>query len=195
MSKKKVFKGVFYGPTDGFFFQKKKVVLKNVKHFSDEKNISLSKFGPGDSVYSNMNSLFGDNKDVSITDVNGGSFLDLAVTTSKVKHVNTGAVFGSPLSSPNFTMNNNKIVFSPHLPISLDKRWINLKIIKTPVEVLIKKLFALDINFSAMESKFATAKIQFIRKLFLSINGFGRGLLLPQNLKGSSDLSLFQRSA
>ncbi|KAG9288547.1 hypothetical protein G9A89_006043 [Geosiphon pyriformis] len=42
-----------------------------------------------------------------------------------------------------------------------------------PVEVFVRKLFALDINLLAIEGKFATAKTQFIRKIFSTVNGFG----------------------
>ncbi|KAG9285362.1 hypothetical protein G9A89_010837 [Geosiphon pyriformis] len=149
MSKKKAPKGVFYGSAGGSFMQKKKVVLGNIKHSGDEKDISLSKSSSGNSVYTDVNSLFGDNKVIGMTDVNSGSHLGLAVTTSKTKHVNTGVGFDFPLSSSNFYMEDDEIVS-------------------------VKKSFTLDINLSAVEGKSATAKTQVIRKNFSSINGFGR---------------------
>ncbi|KAG9292962.1 hypothetical protein G9A89_016324 [Geosiphon pyriformis] len=147
MSKKKVPKDVFYGPTG-----EKKVVLGNVKHSGDEKDISLSKSGPDNSVYSNVDSLFDDNEDIGMTDVNRRFLLGLVATTPKVKCINTGTMFGSLLGSPDFTIDDDEI---------------------TSVEVSIKKSFALDINLSAVEGKSVMAKTQLIRKIFLTINGFG----------------------
>ncbi|KAG9307787.1 hypothetical protein G9A89_023352 [Geosiphon pyriformis] len=160
MSKKKVSKSAFHGPVGGFFTQKKKVVLENVKHSGNEKDISLSKFGLGNSVYFNVNSLFGNNENVGITGINGESLLGSATTTPKMKCINTGTVFGSPLDSSDFTMDDNDI-------------WIDPKIIKIPVEVSVRKFFTLDINFLVVDNKSATAKTQFIRKIFSSVNGFG----------------------
>ncbi|KAG9301075.1 hypothetical protein G9A89_015811, partial [Geosiphon pyriformis] len=143
MSKKKVPKGAFYGPAGGFFAQKKRVVLGNVKHSGNKKDISLSKSGSGDSVYSNVDSLSGDDEDVGMTDVHGGSLLGLAVTTPKAKCVNTGT-----------------IVLPLRMSIPLDKKWIDPKIGKTQVEMSVKKSFALDINLLAVEGKSAMAKTQ-----------------------------------
>ncbi|KAG9295350.1 hypothetical protein G9A89_013379 [Geosiphon pyriformis] len=85
ISKKKTPKSTFHGPTGGFFSQKKKVVLDNIKHSSDERDISLSKFGSGDSVYSNVESLSGEDKNVSMFGANGESLLGSAATTPKTK--------------------------------------------------------------------------------------------------------------
>ncbi|KAG9286448.1 hypothetical protein G9A89_014614 [Geosiphon pyriformis] len=171
--KKKAFKSAFHGPVSGFFSQKKKAVLGNIKHSGNEKNIFLSKFGSGDSVYFDVESLSGEDEDVSMSEVNGESLLGLAATIPKTKQVNTGAGFGSPLGSSNFHMDNEEVVLPSHLPISLERKWIDPKIIKTSVEVSIKKLFALDINLSAVEGKSAMAKTQLIRKIFSTVNGFG----------------------
>ncbi|KAG9298666.1 hypothetical protein G9A89_012734 [Geosiphon pyriformis] len=122
MSKKKAPKSAFHGSAGGSFAQKKKVVFDNIKHSDDEKNISLSKSGPGNSVYSDVDSLSGDNEDVGITDVNGGSLLGLAATTPKMKHIDTDTIFGFPLGSPDFTMDDDKIVLPPRLSISLEKK-------------------------------------------------------------------------
>ncbi|KAG9287360.1 hypothetical protein G9A89_023732 [Geosiphon pyriformis] len=137
MSKKKASKNAFHGFVGSSFIQKKKMVLGNVKHSGIEKNISLSKSGPGNSVYSDVNSLSGNNKDVGMTGVNGGSLLGSATTTPKTKCINT-------------------------------------------VEVSVRKSFALDINLSAVDGKFATAKTQFIRKIFSLVNSFGRATILSK---------------
>ncbi|KAG9296174.1 hypothetical protein G9A89_014766 [Geosiphon pyriformis] len=183
MSKKKVPKGAFHGPTGGFFAQKKKVVLRNVKHSGNEKDISLSKSGPGNSVYSDVDSISGDDEDVGMSGINERSPLGSAATTPKAKRVNTGILFGSPLGSPNFAMDDDEIVLPPCLPISLEKKWIDPKIIKTLVKVSIKKFFALDIDLSAVESNSATVKIRLIRKIFSSVNGFG-GATTPSKFEG-----------
>ncbi|KAG9291349.1 hypothetical protein G9A89_003453 [Geosiphon pyriformis] len=173
MSKKKVPKGAFYGLAGGFFVQKKKVVLDNVKHSGNEKDISLSKSGPGDSMYSDVDSLSNNEENVGMTGVNEGSLLGSAAITPKMKCVNTGTIFGFPLGFSDFTMDDNEIVLLFYLPISLKKKWIDPKIIKTSIEVSVKRLFALDINLSAVEGKFAMAKTQLIRKNFSFVNGFG----------------------
>ncbi|KAG9287629.1 hypothetical protein G9A89_023979 [Geosiphon pyriformis] len=90
--------------------------------------------------------------------VNNRSLLGSATTTLKAKWVNTSAGFGSPLSFSNFYMDDDKVVLPSHLSISLEKKWIDLKVIKTSVKVPVKKLFALDINLSAVERKSAMAK-------------------------------------
>ncbi|KAG9298762.1 hypothetical protein G9A89_012830 [Geosiphon pyriformis] len=113
MSKKKAPKGVFHGPA---------VILENVKYSSDKRNIFLSKSGPDDNIYSDMKSLSGDDKDVSISGANNGSLLGLATTMPKVKQVNTNAVFGFSLSFLNFSINNDEIILFSHLPISLNKK-------------------------------------------------------------------------
>ncbi|KAG9286867.1 hypothetical protein G9A89_012417 [Geosiphon pyriformis] len=152
----------------------KKVVLENIKHLSNEKDIFLNKFELGDNMFFDMDSLSDDDKNANMTGINVGSLLDLAVNTSKAKHVNTGANFGFPLGFPNFVMDNDENVSLPFcLPISLEKKCIDLKIIKTQIEVFAKKSFALDINLSAVKEKSAMAKTQLIRKIFSSVNSFG----------------------
>ncbi|KAG9301928.1 hypothetical protein G9A89_020972 [Geosiphon pyriformis] len=180
MTKKKAFKNAFYGSTGGFFSQKKKIVLRNIKHLGNEKNISLNKFGLGNNIFFDMNSLSNNKKSANITGINNGSLLNLAANTPKAKHINTDAVFSSFFGSSNFNMNDNEVVLSLCLPIFLDKKWIDLKIVKTLVEVSVKKLFVLDINLLAVEGKSATAKTQLVRKLFLSVNGFGGAITLSK---------------
>ncbi|KAG9297816.1 hypothetical protein G9A89_000121 [Geosiphon pyriformis] len=92
MSKKKVFKDIFHGSVDGFFSQKKRVVLGNIKYFGDKKNVSLIKSEFDNSMYFDVDSLFSNNKDIDMSDIHNKSFLGLATTTSKVKCVNTNAV-------------------------------------------------------------------------------------------------------
>ncbi|KAG9304068.1 hypothetical protein G9A89_005978 [Geosiphon pyriformis] len=181
MFSKKALKGMFYGPAGGFFSQKKKASLGNVKYSGDEKNISL-KSGSGANVYSNVKSLSGDDENVSMFGGFVGSFLDSAVNTPKAKRVNTGVNFGFSIGSPNFKMNEEMKPLPPPLrkKIPLDKIWINLKIIKISVEVSVKKSFALDINLLAVKGKLAMQKTQFIRKIFSKINGFGRATTLSK---------------
>ncbi|KAG9296448.1 hypothetical protein G9A89_015040 [Geosiphon pyriformis] len=99
-----------------------KVVLDNIKHSGDERNISLGRSGSGNSVYSDVKSLFDKDENVSIFDMDGRSFLDSAAITPKAKQVNTGTVFGFSLGFPDFHMNNDKVVLSFHLSISFDKK-------------------------------------------------------------------------
>ncbi|KAG9291928.1 hypothetical protein G9A89_004866 [Geosiphon pyriformis] len=131
---------------------KKKVVFSNVKHSGNKKDIPLSKSGPSDSVYSNVDSLFNNDKNVGMFGVNSRFLLGSAAITPKVKQVNTSAVFGSPFGSPNFCMDDDKVVLSSCLSISLDKKWIDPKIIKTPL----------------------------IRKFFSSVNSFGGAIILSK---------------
>ncbi|KAG9284386.1 hypothetical protein G9A89_023643 [Geosiphon pyriformis] len=179
-SKKKALKSAFYGPAGGFFSQKKKVVIGNVKNFGNKRDISLSRSGFDNSVYSDVESFSGEDENVSMFGIDDGSFLGSAATILKMKQVNTSAVFGFPLSSPNFHMDDDKVVLSSCLPISLNKKWIDPKIIKTPVKVSIKKSFALNINLLAVEDKLAMAKTQLIRKNFSSVNGFGGATTLSK---------------
>ncbi|KAG9303801.1 hypothetical protein G9A89_018698 [Geosiphon pyriformis] len=167
MSKKKALKSTLHGLADGFFFQKKKVVLDNIKHSGDKKDISLVKLGSG-SMYSDINSESSCGEDNTVIEgINSGLFLGLAATTSKAKKVNSSMVFGSPLGSFNYKIEEE----------------IDLKIVKTSVEVSVRKLFALDINLLAVEGKFATAKTQFIKKIFSPVNGFGRATI-PLKFEG-----------
>ncbi|KAG9297112.1 hypothetical protein G9A89_019393 [Geosiphon pyriformis] len=85
ISKKKAPKSAFHGSADGFFSQKKKVVLGNVKHSSNKKNISLSRSGSSDSVYSDVENFSGKDEDVGMSGVNGRFLLGLAATILKAK--------------------------------------------------------------------------------------------------------------
>ncbi|KAG9302350.1 hypothetical protein G9A89_011776 [Geosiphon pyriformis] len=174
MSKKKTLKGALYGPIGGIFFQKKKISVSNIKHFGDEKKISLTKPGINESIYSDMNSKFSNNK-LGGTELSLGSafFFGLAMTTPKAKKVIIDLVGGFPIGTIDFGMDENIIHLPPSLNISLKKRLIDPKVVKIQVEVLIKKFFVLDINLFAVKGKLVTAKTQFIRKIFSLVNGFG----------------------
>ncbi|KAG9307237.1 hypothetical protein G9A89_017065 [Geosiphon pyriformis] len=171
MSKKKASKSILHSSAGGSFSPKKKVVFGNIKYSGDEKDISLVKLGSGD-MYSDIDSELSCGEDNTIMEgINSKSLLGSAATTSKAKRVNFSMVFGSSLDSPNYKM-EKEVELLPS-PLSIDS-----KIVKTPVEVSVRKSFALDINLSAVESKSATAKTQFIRKIFSSVNGFGRATTL-----------------
>ncbi|KAG9301660.1 hypothetical protein G9A89_016730 [Geosiphon pyriformis] len=113
MSKKKAPKGAFHGSTGGFFLQKKKVVLGNIKHLGNEKNISLNKSELDNNVFSDVDSVSGDEKSAKMTGINVGSLLDSTANTPKAKCINTGAIFSSLLGSPNFVMDDDKNIFLP----------------------------------------------------------------------------------
>ncbi|KAG9294888.1 hypothetical protein G9A89_003228 [Geosiphon pyriformis] len=174
ISKKKTPKGVFHGPAGGFFTQKKKVILENVKYSGNEWDISL-KSGFGNSAFSDVKSLSGDENNVDMSDGDNSSLLGSAVNTLRANKLSTDIDFGSPLSFSNFAM-DEEIKFLP-LPIKKafsDSKWVDPIIIKTQVEVSVKKFFALNINLSAIEDKLMMAKTQLIRKIFSKINDFGR---------------------
>ncbi|KAG9292022.1 hypothetical protein G9A89_017921 [Geosiphon pyriformis] len=173
MSKKKTPKGTFHGLASGFFFQKKKVVFGNIKHLGDEKNISLVKLGSSD-MYLDINSESSCGEDNTVMeDINSGLLLGSAANTPRAKSVDFSMVFGSSLGSPNYKIKEEIELLPLLLSISLEKKWIDPKIVKTPMEVSVRKLFALDINFLAVKGKSATVKTQFIRKIFSTVNGFG----------------------
>ncbi|KAG9301746.1 hypothetical protein G9A89_003292 [Geosiphon pyriformis] len=106
------------------------------------------------------------------------------MNTPQAKHFNNSAIVGSLLSSINFDIEEKEEVsLPPCKSFSLDKAWIDPKIIKTQVKMAVKKSFALDINLSAVEEKLAIAKTHAIRKLFSRINGFG-GATTPSKFEG-----------
>ncbi|KAG9294667.1 hypothetical protein G9A89_008146 [Geosiphon pyriformis] len=176
MSKKKAPKDAFHGLAGNFFAQKKKVVFGNVKHSGNEKDISL-KSGSSISMFSDVESLSGDDEDMGMSVDDGDSLLGSAMNIPKAKHVNSGADFGFPFDSLNYIMDKKvKSLPSSLVLASLEKKknnWVDPVVVKTRVNAPVKKSFALDINFSAMEDKSAIAKTQYIRKIFSKINGFG----------------------
>ncbi|KAG9297352.1 hypothetical protein G9A89_005636 [Geosiphon pyriformis] len=159
MSKKKTPKSALHGLIGGTFFQKKKISVSNIKH-------SEHIFGYG-SKFSN-NKLGGTELSLS-----GAFFLGLAVTTSKAKKVIIDLVGGFSIGTIDFGIDEDIIHLPSSLNISLEKRLIDPKIVKTQVEVPIKKFFVLDINLFAVKGKLVTAKTQFIKKIFSLVNGFG----------------------
>ncbi|KAG9306514.1 hypothetical protein G9A89_004711 [Geosiphon pyriformis] len=152
---------------------KKKVILGNVKYSGNKQNISL-KFDSGNSAFSDVESLSGDENDVNMSGGSNGSLLNSAVNTPRANRLSTGMDFGSPFSFPNFTIDEEVKPF----PSPIKK--INFFIIKTQVEVPVKKSFALNINLLAVEDKSATAKTQLIRKIFSKINDFGGATTLSK---------------
>ncbi|KAG9287700.1 hypothetical protein G9A89_004103 [Geosiphon pyriformis] len=101
-------KSVFHGSAGGFFLQKKKVVLGNIKYSGNKKDVSL-KSGFGSSMYSNVESLSDDNVDIGMFGVSNGSILGSVANTLKVKYINTSADFGFLLVAVNkfFALNIN----------------------------------------------------------------------------------------
>ncbi|KAG9285999.1 hypothetical protein G9A89_022675 [Geosiphon pyriformis] len=109
---------------------------------------------------------------------------DFKMNTPQAKHFNNGVIIGFPLGSINYDMEEEEeISLSLYKSFSLDKAWIDSKIIKIQMEVAVKKSFTLNINLSAVKEKSAMAKTQVIKKLFLGINGFG-GTTTPSKFKG-----------
>ncbi|KAG9302365.1 hypothetical protein G9A89_011791, partial [Geosiphon pyriformis] len=102
----------------------------------------------------------------------GGFFFSLAATTPKAKRVSSNLISGLPIGTIDFGMDENLVYLFPPFNISFDKKWVNSKVVKTLIEVFIRKFFALNINLSAVEKKSAMAKTQFVRKNFSSVNSF-----------------------
>ncbi|KAG9301922.1 hypothetical protein G9A89_020966 [Geosiphon pyriformis] len=174
MPKKKAPIEVLYGPVGSFFSQKKRVSVGNIKHSGDKKDISLVKSDPSYDVYSDMNSVSGDSKDDDIfLGAGDGSFFGLVTNTPKTKKATSNLVCGSPLGSINYEIDKDNVPLPSSLKISLEKKWVDSKIVKSQIEVSVRKFFALDINLSAIEKKSVMAKTQYIRKIFSSVNGFG----------------------
>ncbi|KAG9304520.1 hypothetical protein G9A89_020084 [Geosiphon pyriformis] len=119
MSMKKAPKGAFHGSASGSFSQKKKVALGNIKHFGNEKDISLVKLGSS-GTYSDMDSESSCGEDnIHIESVR--SLLSLATNTLKAKKVNTSVIFRFPLGFPNYNMDEKMVLLPPPLSISLEK--------------------------------------------------------------------------
>ncbi|KAG9297049.1 hypothetical protein G9A89_000428 [Geosiphon pyriformis] len=174
MARKKVHKGVFHGPAGGSFAQKKKVVVGNVKHSDDERDVSLNKPVSGGNMFCNVDGESSDSEgSVLMAGVSTGFLLGLAANTPQAKGVVSGVVSGSPLGLINYNMDKDAENLPFSLNLSLSKRWIDPKVVKTPVEVAVKKSYALDINLLAVKGKSTMAKTQAVRKIFSVVNGFG----------------------
>ncbi|KAG9294427.1 hypothetical protein G9A89_001932 [Geosiphon pyriformis] len=162
MLDKKAPVGAFFGSTGGSSSQKKRS--------GDKKKAALAKPHSKESQYSKMES---DSGDSVVGDIlasgGGGSLLGSAATTLKAKRVKNNLDCSFPLGFLDYNMDNDD---GGPLPFLLDP-----KIIKTQVEIAVKKSFALDINISNVEGKSVMAKTQLIRKIFSKINGFGRATI------------------
>ncbi|KAG9305738.1 hypothetical protein G9A89_005136 [Geosiphon pyriformis] len=177
-------KGVFHGPAGSSFTQKKKVVVGNIKHSGDEKDVFLDKPVSGGNMFSDVDGKSNDSEgSVLMAGISASSLLGSAANTPKAKIVISGVVDGSSLSSINYDMDENAEDLPPPLNFPLSKRWVDPKVVKTPMEVAVKKSYALDINLSAMEGKSTTAKTQAIKKIFSVVNGF-RGATTPSKFEG-----------
>ncbi|KAG9289020.1 hypothetical protein G9A89_015569 [Geosiphon pyriformis] len=165
-TKKRSARVLTIGSVGGGLTQKVKKPLSGVKLSSADKNL---KDGGPVSVDRQLTSM---DTDGEASD--GKATSNSQMNTPNAKHFNTGAAISSLLSSINYDMDDEEEVsLPPRLFFSLEKVWVDPKIVKTQVEVAVKKSFTLDINLSAVEEKLAMAKTQVIRKLFSSINGFG----------------------
>ncbi|KAG9289476.1 hypothetical protein G9A89_008037 [Geosiphon pyriformis] len=175
MSNKKAPVGASSGSVGGPFSQKKRVSLHHMNQFGDKNKAVLAKPHSGGSQYSNMKSDSGNSVAGSIlAGGDDGSLFGSAATTPKAKRVKNNLDCSSPLGSLDYNVNDDDGgSLPPPLGIPLKKMWLDPKIVKSQVEVAVRKSFALDINLSAMEGKSATVKTQLIRKLFSKINGFG----------------------
>ncbi|KAG9286495.1 hypothetical protein G9A89_014661 [Geosiphon pyriformis] len=172
MLDKKASVGAFSSSTGGPSSQKKRVSLHHMNQSGDKKKAALAKPCSKESQYSDMESDSGDSVASDILAGGGSSsLLGLAATTPKAKKVKNNLNCGSPLGFLDYNMDDdNGGPLPPPLGISLDKIWLDPKIIKTQVEVTVKKSFALNINISNVEGKLVMAKTQLIRKIFSKIN-------------------------
>ncbi|KAG9300256.1 hypothetical protein G9A89_011329 [Geosiphon pyriformis] len=83
------------------------------------------------------------------------------MNTPQAKRFNNGVIVGSPFSFINFDIEEEEeVLFPPHKFFSLEKVWMDPKIVKTQMEVAVKKSFILDINLSAVKEKLAMTKTQ-----------------------------------
>ncbi|KAG9284318.1 hypothetical protein G9A89_007473 [Geosiphon pyriformis] len=175
MLNKKAPVDAFSGFTGGPFSQKKRVSLYHMIQSGNKHETALAKPYSKGSQYSDMESDSGNSVASDILAGGGdGSLLSSTATIPKAKSVKNNLNCGSPFSFLDYNMDNDDGgPLPPSLGISLDRIWLDPKIIKTQVEVAVKKSFTLDINLSAVEGKLAMSKTQVIRKLFSRINSFG----------------------
>ncbi|KAG9291524.1 hypothetical protein G9A89_021943 [Geosiphon pyriformis] len=145
--------------------QNVKKSLSGVKLSSADKNLKDSGFVCMDGQFASM--------DMDGKASNGNDASDSQMNTPNAKCFNTGAVIGSFISTISYNIDDEKEVSLPScLSFSLEKMWVDPKIVKSQVEVTVKKSFTLDINLSAVKEK----------KLFSTINGFG-GATTPSKFK------------
>ncbi|KAG9289141.1 hypothetical protein G9A89_022450 [Geosiphon pyriformis] len=139
------------GSVGGDSTQKVRKSLSTIKSSSMDKNLKNGGSVCEDGQFASINTDGGTS--------NGKSTSDSQMNTPNAKRFNTGAAIGSPIGSINYDMNDEKEVSLPsRLSFSLEKVWVDSKIVKFQVEVTVKKSFTLDINLSAVERKSAMAK-------------------------------------
>ncbi|KAG9307235.1 hypothetical protein G9A89_017063 [Geosiphon pyriformis] len=185
MSNKKAPVNASSGSVGGLSSQKKRVSFHHMSQSGDRNKAVLAKPHSGGNQYSNMESDSGDSVAGGIlAGSDNGSLLGLAATTPKAKRVKNNLDCGSPLGLLDYNVNDEDGgSLPPPLGIPLEKMWLDPKIVKSQVEVAVRKSFALDINLSTVEDKSATVKTQLIRKLFSKINSFG-GATTPSKFEG-----------
>ncbi|KAG9303064.1 hypothetical protein G9A89_000096 [Geosiphon pyriformis] len=137
---------------------------------------ALAKPHSKENQYSDMESDFGDSVAGDILAGGGdGSLFGSAAMTSKAKRIKSNLDCSSPFGSLNYNIDNDDSgLLPPPLGISLDRIWLDPKIIKTQVKVAVKKSFVLDVNISNMEGKLVTI----IRSTFTSEENMKKAALL-----------------
>ncbi|KAG9296442.1 hypothetical protein G9A89_015034 [Geosiphon pyriformis] len=164
------------GSVGGGSTQKVRKSLSTIKYSSADKNLKDGGSVCKDEQFASM--------DMDGRTFDGKSTSDSQMNTPNAKRFNAGAAISSPIGSIDYGIDDEVEVSLPsHLFFSLEKVWMDPKIVKSQVEVAVKKSFTLDINLSAVEGKSAMAKTQVIRKLFSTINGFG-GATTPSKFEG-----------
>ncbi|KAG9296528.1 hypothetical protein G9A89_015120 [Geosiphon pyriformis] len=135
----------------GGLIQNVKKSLSDIKLLSADKNLKDSGSVCMDGQFASMN------MDGKVSDGDGAS--DSQMNMPNAKCFNTGAAISSPIGSISYNIDDKEEVFlPPHLFFSLERVYLDSKIVKSQVKVAIKKLFALNINLSAVVGKLATAK-------------------------------------
>ncbi|KAG9303976.1 hypothetical protein G9A89_005886 [Geosiphon pyriformis] len=107
----------------------------------------------------------------------------------KSLHIKTKKVLGKPLGVIDYgtvDVNNDVLDGSFLLPPPLS--------IKPSVQVPVRKSFALDINFVAVAGKSSQEKLNFVRKIFSGVNGFG-GAPAPSKFGGIIQASFTSEKA
>ncbi|KAG9296441.1 hypothetical protein G9A89_015033 [Geosiphon pyriformis] len=141
------------GSVGGGSTQKVRKSLSTIKYSSADKNLKDGGSGCEDGQFASM--------DTDGRTSDGKSTSDSQMNMSNVKRFNAGTAISSPIGSIDYGMDNEvKVSLPPYLSFSLEKVWVKPKIVKSQVEVAVKKSFALNINLSAVEGKLVTAKTQ-----------------------------------
>ncbi|KAG9302813.1 hypothetical protein G9A89_009590 [Geosiphon pyriformis] len=115
-------------------------------------------------------------EETSVDYGNNGTFVEEDPDqTPKSLCVKTKKVLGKPLGVidyDNVDAEDNVLDESLFLPPSLS--------VKPSVQVPVHKFFTLDINLVAVAGKSSQEKVNFVRKIFSSVNGFGRAFILSK---------------